>query len=126
MIAGIVRDEIEVVVSLELLNALNQLQPVDFILDSGFTGYLSLSHEIVQQLGLNPRGTQEGQLADGSVSFCQLVNVTVIWNGIPQRLEAQILGEPLIGTRLLKGFELRAKFVRNGEVTINALSSPSS
>ena len=121
MIAGGIRDGIEIIVPLELFDAGNQRQQIDFVLDSGFTGYLSLSLDIVRRLGFSPRGTQEGKLADGSVSFCQLVTVTVIWNGIPRRLEAQILGEPLIGTRLLKGFELRAEFVPNGEVTISEL-----
>ena len=76
----------------------------------------------MRQLGLIPRGMQEGRLADGTAASFRLVTVNVIWNGSPRTIEAQILGEPLIGTRMLKGCELRAKFEMNGEVAISELT----
>ena len=121
MIAGTVRDEIELIVPLELVDAADQRQRIDFVLDSGFTGFLSLSSALVRQLGLSSRGIQKGLLADGTASIFRLVTVNVIWNGSPRTIEAQILGEPLIGTRMLKGYELRAKFELNGEVAISEL-----
>ena len=122
MIAGRVRDEIELIVPLELADAVGQRQRIEFVLDSGFTGFLSLSPALVRQLGLIPRGMQEGRLADGTAASFRLVTVNVIWNGSPRTIEAQILGEPLIGTRMLKGCELRAKFEMNGEVAISELT----
>ena len=121
MIAGLVRDEIELIVPLELFDAADQHSTVDFVLDTGSTGFLALSMELVRQLGLKPRGMQRGQMADGSESFCSVVNVKVTWNGVQQRIDAQILGEPLIGTRMLRDCELRAKFEMNGEVAISEL-----
>ena len=121
MIAGTVRDEIELIVPLELVDAADQRQRIDFVLDSGFTGFLSLSSALVRQLGLSSRGIQKGLLADGTASIFRLVTVNVIWNGSLRTIEAQILGEPLIGTRMLKGCELRAKFELNGEVAISEL-----
>ena len=121
MIAGTVRDEIELIVPLELFDAVGKRQKIEFVLDSGFTGFLSLSPALVRQLGLNSRGIQEGRLADGTVSYFRLVTVNVIWDGTPRTIEAQILGEPLIGTRMLKGCELRAKLELNGDVAISEL-----
>ena len=125
MIAGIVRDEIEMIVPLELFDAQGTPNVIHFVLDSGFTGYLALSPSNVRDLGLAPKGLQSGFLADGTAVAMRLVEVHVNWHGTAQKVDAQILGEPLIGTRMLKGSELRAKFEPSGEVTINELVTKS-
>ena len=121
MIFGRVRDEIELIVPLELFAANGQLQQIEFVVDSGFTGFLALSPALVRQLGLASRGSQKGLLADGTAASFRLVIVSVIWDGTPRQIEAQILGEPLMGTRMLKGCELRAVFESAGQVTIEQL-----
>ena len=123
MIVGTVRDEIELIVPLEVFDSIGRRWPVEFVLDSVFTGYLALSPDLVRRFGLSPRGLQEGKLADGAAATFRLVTVNVMWDGTPQRIEAQILGEPLIGTRMLKGWELRARFETNGEVSIQQLGA---
>ena len=122
MISGSVRDEIELIVPLEVVDSKGERRQIDFVLDTGFTGFLALSFDDIRQLGLVPSGAQDGQLADGRSSSFLLARLDVIWNGKPERIAAQILGEPLIGTRMLKGCELNAKFVTNGLVTITALN----
>ena len=118
MIVVRVRDEIELIVPLELFAANGQRHRIEFVVDSGFTGFLALSPALVRQLGLASRGIQEGMLADGTAASIRLVIVSVIWDGTPRQIEAQILGEPLIGTRMLRGCELRALFESEGQVTI--------
>lgn len=102
MITGTVRNQIEMIVPLEVFDADGPSRSIPFVLDSGFTGYLSLSPENVQQLQLIPKGLQPGFLADGSYVEMRVVEVHVNWHGAKKRIEAQILGEPLIGTRMLK------------------------
>ena len=125
MILGTVRDQIEIMIPLELFDADGQSKTIPFVLDSGFTGYLSLSAANVRELQLAPKGLQPGILADGTSVAMRLVEVSVMWHGVMQQVDAQVLGEPLIGTRMLKGSELRAKFEPNGDVTISELESKS-
>ncbi len=49
--------------------------PVDAIVDTGFTGELSLPGNLLQALGVSPSGTRTGELADGSLVVMNVYDI---------------------------------------------------
>ena len=84
---------------------------IDFLIDTGFTGYLSLPPDWVQKLGLRVVDVQRGMTADGRVGYFETVDVGILWHGQPQLIRAQVLDEPLIGTRLLRSHQAHLRWV---------------
>ncbi len=86
-------------------------ETIDFLIDTGFTGFLSLSPEWVQKLDLSVIDIQRGMTADGRVSYFETVDVCILWHDQPRVIRAQVLDEPLIGTRLLRLHQTSLKWV---------------
>ena len=77
-------------------------ETLHFLIDTGFTGFLAVPRTWVEQLGLPVRDVQRGMTADGRVAYFETVDVTIVWHAEPRVIRAQVLEEPLIGTRLLR------------------------
>ena len=78
---------------------------IEFLIDTGFTGFLSIPTAWVERLGLRVIDIQRGITADGRAAYFETVDVTIIWHDEPRTIRAQVLEEPLIGTRLLRSNE---------------------
>ena len=95
---------------------------VEAVIDTGFTGYLTLPPSIIAALQLTWLGREQGILADGSVDFFDVYRAAVIWNGQPRAVEIEAVNaEPLVGMTLLERHSLRIDVMRGGTVTINSL-----
>lgn len=67
MITGRVTPDVrEVVVALDVLGHQGRAQPIKAIVDTGFTGYLTLPADTAASLNLPGRGSETFMLADGS------------------------------------------------------------
>lgn len=121
MMQGIVNQSCEAIIPLVISNANRQTQLINAVIDTGFTGYLSLSREIIEALKLPWTGIDRGTLGDGSEVTFEVYAVTVIWDGqyrdIPVN-EAET--DPLVGMSLLYGYDLRIRAVEGGAVVIEA------
>ncbi len=92
------------------------------VIDTGFTGFLSLPEKIITALSLPWTGIDRGTLGDGSETTFNVYEAVVIWDG--QFLSIPINAaetDPLIGMSLLYGYDLRIKAVEGGTVVIEAL-----
>ena len=101
--------------------------PVEFVIDTGFTWYLTLPLSDVAVLGLPYEGEMEVDLADESSTKVGVYTGAILWHG--QRREVPVIatGErPLLGLALLKDNDLYVNFTENGVVTITpqALTAP--
>ncbi len=95
---------------------------LEFVVDTGFTGLLTLPPDAVKAMGLPLLHRIPAQLADGSFIEVAIHSATIVWKG--REVEATVLatGErPLLGTALLDGSELLAQFREDGLVTIDDL-----
>jgi clan AA aspartic protease len=95
---------------------------IDAVIDTGFTGWLTLPPELIAELRLLWRGFGHGILADGSECFYDIYQVSVLWDGRVRRIrvsEADM--KPLIGMALMKGYELNMQVRSRGKVTIKPL-----
>lgn len=94
-----------------------------FIVDTGFNGFVAVPQSLANQLGLKLMDVQEGITADGRAGFFDTVEITVVWHDEALTIQAQILDEALIGTRLLRGSRISADWIRNGVFQLEKLHS---
>jgi clan AA aspartic protease len=92
---------------------------VQAVIDTGFTGYITLPARLVRFLALPELGSEELVLADGSTEIAYVHRATVEWHGRPRTVPALAIGgDPLIGMALLAGSRLEMDAVPGGEVVI--------
>jgi clan AA aspartic protease len=80
---------------------------IEFVLDTGFEGALTLPPSAVAALGLPPYTQLAAKLADGSSVSVDVHTADIVWDG--QVIQIAVLamsGQPLLGTALLSGFSL--------------------
>jgi clan AA aspartic protease len=122
MMHGVVNLSCEAIVSLVVSNTNRQMRLIDAVIDTGYTGFLSLPHEIIVALNLSWTGIDRGTLGDGSEVTFEVYAATVIWDGqfrnIPVN-EAET--DPLVGMSLLYGYDLYIRALEGGNVTIKAV-----
>jgi clan AA aspartic protease len=95
---------------------------VAFVIDTGFTGFLTLPQAIVAALNLPFLRRISANLADGSTIFLSVDIATIVWDGTLQDVEVLATGrQPLLGTLLLDGYQLTTNFEEGGTVTIDPL-----
>ena len=95
---------------------------VEVVLDTGFTGYLTLPPESIRQLGLPSVGQRTFELANGELFEFQVYLGSVSWRGRPSDvLVLQSDSVPLLGMTLLWGSRVTMDALNDGEVTIEEL-----
>lgn len=122
MIRGTVNARHEILIRLPVRNALGQEQDVETILDTGFSGSLTLSPAVIANLGL-PWLTRENMiLANGTTEQFDVYAATVLWDRVPRLILVQAIDTaPLLGMALLIGYDLRVRVAVGGLVQIEAI-----
>jgi len=80
MISGIVRAR-EPLIRLTLRGFRGGAQEIEAVVDTGYTGWLTLPPSVIVSLHLRWQTTGRGILADGSVSICDVYRAKVEWDG---------------------------------------------
>ncbi len=95
---------------------------VPAVIDTGFSGYLTLPPGLVVTLGLVYVGRGTAILADGSRDEYDVVRGDVAWFGVQRRVTVSAVGtEALVGMSLLDGCELRVEVAVGGAVEVRRL-----
>ena len=122
MITGSINADIEAVILLPVVGPNRQQHTVDGVIDTGFSGDLTLPAAVIASLGLTWLGREQGILADGSTDLFDVYSATVVWDGQPRPVEIQAAtAQPLVGMNLLHRHSLRINIVKGGPVEIVAL-----
>lgn len=122
MIIGNVNTKREAIVQLAVFGENQQRQGIRAIIDTGYTGFLTLPSTMITTLGLTWYMQQEGILGDGSLCMFNVYEASVIWDGQIKTIEInESEADPLVGMGLLEGYELKIQAVPGGLVTITAL-----
>ena len=122
MITGKVDPRRRCLVSLEVRGPAGRSEMIEFQVDTGFSGALLLSQEVVTRLGLAQSNTVDIRLADGSRVQVPQYIALVMWDGAEKAVALPASGQqPLLGTGLLDGHNLNADIKPGGIVTITAL-----
>ena len=83
MIVGIVRGR-EPLIRLTIRGFRGRQQEIEAVVDSGYTGWLTLPPMIMVALNLRWQTFGRGILADGSVSTFDVYQAKVVWDGRPR------------------------------------------
>ena len=120
MIEGTVNAAHEAIVTLPLQGP-DRTREIDVVIDTGFTGFLTLPPALVAELELPRLSRGLAVLADDSRAFFDVHDVTVIWDGEPRAIEANAVGSmPMAGMSLLDGHDLHVEVKEGGRVVIEA------
>ncbi len=118
MILGFVKNR-EAIVQLAVIGDQQKTQGIRAVIDTGFTGSLTLPPALIVDLELTWFTQQEGFLGDGSRRTFDVYRGTVIWDGQLRVIEINASDTaPLVGMALLEGFELRVQAYEGGSVAI--------
>jgi clan AA aspartic protease len=123
MISGYVNTDREAIVQLVVLGENKQNKGIKAVIDTGYTGFLTLPSATITTLGLTWYMQQEGILGDGSLCMFNVYEASVIWDGEVRSIEInESEADPLIGMGLLEGYELKIQGIPGGLVTITSLA----
>lgn len=121
MMVGIVQGR-AALVRLTIRGSRGRQQEIEAVVDSGYTGWLTLPPTAIAALDLRWQTVGRGILADGSVSAFDVYQAKVVWDG---RVRPVFVDEfdatPLIGMALLRGYEYKMQVRARGKVTIKRL-----
>jgi clan AA aspartic protease len=96
--------------------------PIEFVIDTGFSGFLCLPPEAVSLMRLPFIHEVPANLADNSETLLSIHEADILWNGEERRVLIAATGRtPLLGTALLNQQELVIQFTEGGLVTIDEL-----
>jgi clan AA aspartic protease len=122
MMQGVVNFRCEATLPVVVGNANRQQQLVDTVIDTGFTGFLSLPSAIITALDLPWSASDIATLGDGSETLFDLYTATVIWDGQYREIYvAESETEPLLGMSLLYGYRLLIDTIEGGIIKIESL-----
>lgn len=125
MIIGIVTAEHEAVMRLKVQGFNGQHQEIQVVIDTGFTGWLTLPPSLIVTLGLPWLTKGQALLANGQTETFDVYIATLLWDGQPLRVMVDAADtDPLLGMSLLHGYNLHIQNVADGIVTIQRITTP--
>ena len=123
MIEGVVNAAREAVVPLTVADTAGRTQPIDAVIDTGFSGFLTLPAALVLELRLPFVTRGRATLANGSEDFFDIHNAVVIWDGQPRQVLTDVADTtPLAGMSLLDGHSLFVEVEEGGRVAIQTVT----
>ena len=121
MIQGVVNAALEALVTLTVQGPTGQNREIEAVVDTGFSGFLTLPTDLVRELGLLYQYRGRAILADGSEAFFHVYDVNVLWDNRLMRIETDAADTtPLVGMRLLDRHDLSIQVRDGGRVVIQA------
>ena len=95
---------------------------IEFVVDTGFVGYLTLPPAAVAAMGLPYEYDTSANLANDSEVQLPVHGATILWDGVPRRVRVLATGKrPLLGMSLLHGSKLHIECLENGQVLVESL-----
>ena len=123
MVSGIVTARREAIARIQLHGFQKQMQQINVIVDTGFTGWLTLPIAVIDALELPAEGVTDMKLADDSIVQATVHQGFILWKGRKQWIRIHHAeGNPLLGMSLIFGNRLTLDGMENGPMTIVPLN----
>lgn len=121
MIAGAISRH-RAYVNLSVRSPSGQQAEVEFVLDTGFNGVITLPRAACVALGLPYVRPQPAGVAGGNRIMLEVYECYLLWDGAERDVELLAMdGPPLIGMTLLDGSDVHLQVTEGGLVTIESL-----
>ena len=116
-------DAYEAIVVLSLQGPTGQALEIEAVIDTGYSGFLTLPTALVTELGLPFAYIGRALLAnDDEVTF-DVHDVTVLWDSQPKHIKVDATGStPLVGMLLLDKHSLNIEVESGGRVAIQPMA----
>ncbi|MEL6223318.1 MAG: clan AA aspartic protease [Cyanobacteria bacterium J06626_14] len=122
MMRGFVNSRCEATLTVLVGNTNGRSHKVDAVIDTGFSGYLTLPSAIIQSLKLSWSATDRVTLGDGSEALFDVYAATICWNGQHRDIDvAESETDPLIGMSLLYQCRLQIEAIAGGRVYVESI-----
>jgi clan AA aspartic protease len=122
MITGTVNSQLEILINAIVRDSAGTDHEIQTLLDTGFTGSLTLPAAMISALGLRWRMRDMATLANGEVEQLDVYSAKVIWGGMERRIQVQAIeADPLLGMEMLCGFDLRTRVEAGGHVELTII-----
>ena len=116
---------LEARIPIGIVNSIGVFQTLEAVVDTGFTGAMSLPDPIVFELGLNYIGDRSLTMADGRTEMKQTYRAGLLWHGQPIDVRAYMTGDkPMVGVALLSPCHLAIDLWDGGAVVIEERTPP--
>ena len=114
---------LEAQVSISVAGRTREFKEVEAIVDTGFSSWLTLPEDIIQELDLTPYGSRRVQLADGRIVETDIFSALAQWLGRFRPILIYKTGSerPLLGTALLENYRLTIDMRQGGRVSIGPI-----
>lgn len=121
MITGIV-ERYHALVRLTVRGREGREGEAEFVLDTGFTGFLTLPPSVCGALELRYLRPMPATLAGGNPVIVEVYEAVVLWDGEERDVEVLAMeNTPLLGMLMLDGSDVRLQVTDGGLITIEAL-----
>ncbi|MGH9798938.1 MAG: clan AA aspartic protease, partial [Blastocatellia bacterium] len=95
---------------------------IETIIDTGYTGFLTLPSQLIKELSLVWLRRDHAYLADETETVFDVYEASVMWDGKPRRIVVdEVDSDSLLGMSMLAEYQLIMNVRDGGEVTIEAL-----
>ncbi len=122
MIIGTVNADREPVIRIRVRDINGQEHEREAVLDTGFTGWLTLPPDFITALGLPWKELGTAILADGSQIFFDVYDAAVVWDGMAIAISVdESDSEPLVGMGLMYGYRILIEDVDGGLVQLEQM-----
>ena len=124
MIQGVIDQNNDPTIQLVVLGQDRKKRSIDVLIDTGFTGFLTLPAAVLVSLNLHPYRREEGIIGDGSTCIFEIYRGFIEWDGNVRSIdinESETI--PLIGMSLLYGYRMELDIIEGGTITIRSLDS---
>ncbi len=122
MIRGRVDARRQARVSLEIRGNDGRIRSIEAVIDTGFSGYLTLPPAVIRRLGLEVDSQTNVILADNVPGRLNVSKGQILWHDRLRTIPfLAARGVPLLGMRLLAGSQLNIQVRPGGEVVIEEM-----
>jgi len=122
MIPGVVNDNLEAAVHLQVRGPSGREQDIEAVIDTGFNGFLTVSSALARRLGLLRIGRSRVRLASGQEEVLDLYEIEVLWDGQWRTVETDAAEtDALVGMSLAYGYSVYVEVIESGRVVIEPL-----
>jgi predicted aspartyl protease len=121
MIRGYVNERFEPILPLTVIGSNGQQHALEAIIDTGFTGALTLDSATIATLALKWIGIGRAQLADGSTASFDVFSGVIEWDDKRLVVEIEEAREPLMGLRLVRQHDVTMSLISGGLITVKPI-----